>query len=210
MVRPPTTKELDAMSTTKTLKVTTAALAFAAVLVLTGCSPDAPATTPTATSSSTPAPVAKPVVIKSDATLTAAQLTALPENVRAYTMTNGTKVATVQDVAVPARVVADVTAKAQATIAGGLGAGNGTTDQNIARTAALTAWLKDVGVATGRQVIAIYPIYGGRTVGAANSAFWTTTVTNAEFFDTAAQAQAGIASIVAVNPAGNVVVVLAK
>lgn len=205
------------MSTTKnTIKITAAVLALVASLALTGCSSTSVATTATSSTSSTPVtPVTPPVVtapaIVSGAVLTTEQLAKLPDGVRAYPMADGTKVAVVKGEALAPAVQAAVTAATKASVPNGVPDGTQPLAVRTAANTALTGALTTAGIALGRQVIAVYPVDGLRTASSTSrSWFWTTTVTRGEFFDTAEQAQAAIASQIAANPTGNVVVVLSK
>lgn len=203
------------MKTTRTA-ATLAGLALAGAL-LAGCSssPSATSAAPLAATTAAPAaPVATtpaPVAITSGATLTDAQAAKLPDGVRAYTMSDGTKVATVRGQALPAPVVTDMTTKAQVTIAGGISAATVPTAERNARVAALVASLKAAGVATGRQVIAVIPVYGYRPPnGNTLTHFWTTSRMDGTYYDTAAQAQAAVEQEVAANPTGTQIVVLSN
>ena len=205
------------MSTTKnTIKITAAVLALVASLALTGCSSTGSTATVTpaaVTTSSTPVtpPVVTAPAIVSGAVLTTAQLAKLPDGVRAYPMADGTKVAVVKGEALAPAVQVAVTAATKASVPNGVPAGTAPLAVRTAANTALTGALTTAGIALGRQVIAVYPIHGRRYMNSeAVSWFWTTTVTRGEFFDTAEQAQAAIASQIAANPTGNVVVVLSN
>lgn len=196
----------------------TVAVAVVAAFALTGCTgPAVSSTTPgaeasapvsvTVTPSATPTPRAAPIT--SGVVLTADQVKALPNGVRAYTLADGSQVATVQGVALPAPVVADITAKAQAANGGELN-GARPRAEGQAKTKALEAAVKDAGVATGRLVVAVFPVYGNRTASSGMVHFWNTTRYDGNFFDTADQAKADVEKQFAQNPAGVEIVVLTK
>ena len=144
--------------------------------------------------------------------LAPAQVAKLPDGVRAYPMPDGTKVAVVRGEPLPAPVQAAVTSTVNATLPGGVTNGQASLDVQAAQSIALKASLVTTGTALGRQVLAVYPIYGVRSVESnqVKSWFWTTTSTPGQFFDTAEQAQAAVASMVNANPTGTVVVVVSK
>lgn len=120
------------MSTRK-FQITAASIALVAA-ALTGCATSTPVTpTPTtsvsqsatvaptdpATPVVTPAPVeTTPVVapVVSGAVLTDAQVAALPDGVKAYALSDGTKVAVVKDQPLPEPVKAEIAAPAQAAV----------------------------------------------------------------------------------------------
>jgi hypothetical protein len=213
------TRELDTMSTTKTMKITgLAALALVATLAFTGCSgkvaaPTAASTATSAASSgtaaTTPAPTTTAAPIKSGDALTPEQIKSLPQTVRAYTLPDGSQIATVQGEALPAPVVADITVKAQ-TASGGEFNGSGTAAERSATADAMKAAVKDAGVATGRLVVAVFPVYGYRTATSGLSHYWTTSRFDAHFFDTAEEAKADVEQTYADNPARVQIVVLTK
>ena len=189
------------MSTTSnTIKVTAAVLALVA---LTGCS--STATTAT-TATGTPAAV---TTSSTPVTPTVTPSATPSAEVRVYTMANGTKVDTIQGQALPAAVVADITAVVAPAAPFGLGTGHAVEAvQAGANTVALKALLAASGAQVGRQIIAVFPIFGARTRGAAPSHGWSTSLGDGHSYDTIAQAQAAAAGVVKVNPAGYVVIVL--
>ena len=207
------------MGTTKTMKITgLAALALVAALAFTGCSgnvaaPTGASTTTSAASSGTaattpaPTPTAAPIV--SGQHLTPEQAKSLPQTTRAYPLADGSLVATVIGEALPAEVATDITAKAQAA-SGGEFNGAGTASERSATSDAMKAAVKDAGVATGRLVIAVFPVYGYRTATSGLSHYWNTTRFDNHFFDTADQAKADVEQTFANDPARVEVVVLTK
>ena len=210
-------EEMRPMSTTK-ITTATVALAVVAAFALTGCTgPTTSSATPSSAASSpasvtvipsaTPTPTA--TQITSGAVLTADKVKALPNGVRAYTLADGSRVATVQGVALPAPVAADITAKAQAALGGEL---NGTRprSEETAKSDALKAAVKDAGVTTGRLVVAVFPVYGYASDHSTLVHFWNTSRFDGHFFDTAEQAKADVEQQFAQNPAGVEIVVLTK
>ncbi|OIQ79909.1 hypothetical protein GALL_383420 [mine drainage metagenome] len=200
------------------IRTTAAFLTLSAVLLVAGCSstPSTVATAPATVAPTTPAatPSATPTAaaVVSGTVLTPAQVAKLPDGVRAYPMPDGTKVAVVRGEPLPAPVQAAVTATVNAALPGGITNGQAPIATQVAEMNSLKASLVTTGTAMGRQVIAVYPIYGVRGVESnqVKSWFWTTTSTQGTFFDTAAQAQAAVASFVNANPTGTVVIVISK
>ena len=148
------------------IRTTGAFLTLSAALLMAGCSstvttaparvaPTTPAATPTAT------PTAAAVV--SGAVLTPAQVAKLPDGVRAYPMPDGTKVSVVRGEPLLAPVQAAVTATVNVGLPGGIKDGAAAVDVRVARSNALKASLVATGTALGRQVLAVYPVYGFRT-----------------------------------------------
>jgi hypothetical protein len=146
-------RELDTMGTMKITGL--AALALVATLAVTGCSGNSSTATSTgvaATSSAassgpaaaTPAPTPTAAPIKSGQHLTAEQVKSLPQTARAYTLADGSLVATVIGEALPAEVVTDITAKAQVASGGGELNTQVSAAQNTARAEALGATLRAV------------------------------------------------------------------
>ena len=178
-------------------------LALTAVVALTGCSttasPDA-AVTPAVTA---PAPVETapaPVAIATGDVITAEQAAALDTEVqRPWTMTDGTIVATTLTEALPATVVADITTVTQAAQPD---------DTGSASHAGLKASLAATGTASGRRIIAVFPQTGSRASTGNFETFWSTSMFNGNSYDSADQAVAALASLVAANPTGNVVIVI--
>ena len=189
------------MSTTKnTIKITAAVLALVASLALTGCSSTATTATGTpaaVTTSSTPVtPTGTPSATPS------------PE-VRVYTMANGTKVDTTKGQALPAPVVADITATVAPAAPFGLGTGHAVAVEQVGvNITALKASLAASGRQVGRQIIAIFPVFEARSRGAAPSHGWSTSMLDGHSYDTVAQAQAAVSGVVNADPTGTVVVVL--
>jgi hypothetical protein len=197
-------KEKNDMSTMKT--TTLAVLVLAATLTLTACGQGTPST-PTSSTSST---ATTPIDTTSSTTPAPTVTTPAPE-IHVYTMADGTKVDIIKGEALPAPVIADITAMAQASVPNGMPGGNVSVAERTAAKTALTGALTTAGTALGRRVIAVYPVHGYRTASSSTLTwFWTTTISKADLFDTAEQAQAAVAGTVAANPTGNVVVVLSR
>jgi hypothetical protein len=108
------------------------------------------------TSTTAPTPVeTTPAVVATGDVITAEQVAALDAKVqRAFAMADGTFVATTLTEAIPATVVADITATALATYPAGDFIISGS-DRHEATQAALDARMQEIGVALGRRVVVV-------------------------------------------------------